>query len=413
MALALTDAEQDVLRGLAAVLAHGATERFVASPLIVHDREHFPEDWSNDLRSVRDALRRLLLHAGLPQIGVDLQDVREGNEFAPDVAVMFVELVDGVARFCVAATTPPEHAVASIALQIPRVWAQWSGYGSAAAGPYRDQDLDEPEEITEADASLIMVTLGLGVFAVNSAEVLTRETGDGGYIRRQSRIAEIGGLAPPLCTFALAVHLVVRGIDGDALDAIRRALSPECRRWLMKEVARLRPWTDALRQTLGLPDPATWPAPQAIHNEPLPADPASDEALGAAERAFKAELAVPNRNRVVFRVAHTSTIAGALVGGVLGVGAVVVLMTLGVMRPAVAGLGAVIGYAIGRRIRRVQCSDPACEHIIGDDDEHCPGCGGFVAGQIASVNERLAAEDTYEAQQLAAADEGDGAGSPS
>ena len=49
--------------------------------------------------------------------------------------------------------------------------------------------------------------------------------------------------------------------------------------------------------------------------------------------------------------------------------------------PALPVLGALIGYAIGRRLHRAHCSDPDCQRVIAKDDTHCAGCGGLVAGR--------------------------------
>jgi hypothetical protein len=44
-------------------------------------------------------------------------------------------------------------------------------------------------------------------------------------------------------------------------------------------------------------------------------------------------------------------------------------------------------------MRADYCSDPRCARSLARDDALCPGCGGTVAGEIETPDDRLEAED--------------------
>lgn len=47
------------------------------------------------------------------------------------------------------------------------------------------------------------------------------------------------------------------------------------------------------------------------------------------------------------------------------------------------------------------CSDPTCRSEIGPLAQHCPGCGRVLGGRIASADDRLRAEEEWQAARLA------------
>jgi hypothetical protein len=64
---------------------------------------------------------------------------------------------------------------------------------------------------------------------------------------------------------------------------------------------------------------------------------------------------------------------GLLLGIALGI-------TKGTTFWGIVGGAAVVGYLVGRTIKRRRCS--GCDERLTHDDETCPGCGGIIKGNV-------------------------------
>jgi hypothetical protein len=79
-------------------------------------------------------------------------------------------------------------------------------------------------------------------------------------------------------------------------------------------------------------------------------------------------------------------------GTVIGVGLAFVV-SRGLM-PITAFGGATAGHLVGRRVRTPRCS--ACASVVPAGATVCPACGAALRGDIASLSERLDAEEALE-----------------
>lgn len=391
----------ELLDGLAAVLEHGAAERFVAGPIIVHDAKHFPDPWSADLVGVHTALRRVLRHAGLGELTVVLEDAREGGGFDRETGVHFVEIVGDRVVFAVTAVPPPKHLVAILCLEVARAWSVYSGLVRGHGGAYRhgvEADPDDPPTLVgEEIASMVMFALGFGVIAVNgSADLVKSEDIHGAFVVGRWQQVEIGGLPAPACAFLLAAQLAVRGIEGAELSAIESAVLADHRAAVTRELRDHRGDVQRLVDKLGLPPREDWPEPWDADVEPLAEDDEAEAELRERDAAFREEVAQPNRGDVVFRVVGRRTLPGAVLGGIAAGAATLAVSLSGGLATAVILGGLASGAAVGRRVRTGQCSDRDCEHRLGADERVCPGCGGAIVGDIASASQRLEALEAYE-----------------
>lgn len=52
----------------------------------------------------------------------------------------------------------------------------------------------------------------------------------------------------------------------------------------------------------------------------------------------------------------------------------------------IVGAAAVVGYLVGRTIKRRRCS--GCDEPLIADDATCPGCGGRIKGNVAGKGHR-------------------------
>ena len=83
---------------------------------------------------------------------------------------------------------------------------------------------------------------------------------------------------------------------------------------------------------------------------------------------------------------------GFVAGTVLGIG-VAFVVSRGLM-PITAFGGATAGHLVGRRVRTPRCS--ACATVVRANDTTCPSCRAALRGDIASLSERLDAEERLE-----------------
>jgi len=387
----------ELLDILAGVLRRGALERFLVAPLIQYNETHFPDPWSEDLLGVRTVLRRMLIHVGLPQYDVEIDDERTGESDGVEHGVHFVDVEGASLCFAVTAIPPPRFLVKMVALEVTRAWLAATKVVEATNAPYRAEDDDPPTVADDGVASVAMFALGLGVLAVGgSAEIVKSESVEGGYAVGQWQQVRVGGLPPKLAAFLLAAQLAVRDCDADELKTILAPLSDDHRVVVVAEVQTHRKDKERLVQRLGVPPSEQWPEPSPVDTQPLTDDSQGDGEVRERDDAYQDAQRQPNRGAIVFRVRRTHTLGGVVAGAVLGGIAAAVAPISGAAAVAVVAASVVGVGLLGSRTEHSRCSDRDCEYRLRDEDRVCPRCGGTVGGEIASANERLEALERYE-----------------
>jgi len=81
-------------------------------------------------------------------------------------------------------------------------------------------------------------------------------------------------------------------------------------------------------------------------------------------------------------------------GAVFGVGVAMLIASRGASPWLVLG-SAGGGHVVGRRVRVPRCS--ACASVVPSAATRCESCGAVLRGDIASLSERLEAEERLEA----------------
>jgi hypothetical protein len=83
---------------------------------------------------------------------------------------------------------------------------------------------------------------------------------------------------------------------------------------------------------------------------------------------------------------------GFFAGTVMGMG-IAFVVSRGLLPITTLG-GATAGHVLGRRVRAPRCS--ACATLLRDGASTCPKCGAVLRGDIATLSERLEAEERLE-----------------
>jgi hypothetical protein len=371
--------------------------RYLDAPLIYFDERCFPDPWEPSLRGVRTALLRLLRHARMPDVPVVLDDARTGGdpEGLLHEPVLFDGIEDGAACFIVQAIGEPRSMVPWLALEVVRAWAEYQGIDRERSVGYRALgDEPDPELLPELEASVFGVALGLGpLLTFGAIQTHKLERVDGRMVHSEWASQTVGGLHPPALVRLVALHAVSRGAVPEELARLREAIDEDLRRVFDHALAERGDDAAQLREALGLP------AELAVERAPLDLSPlpaVEDEALVAAEREHEERRRFFNRGREVHAVIERGTGMG-IAAGAMPLAVLVPLLlngwisgvTLGVAFLACLGLGGVWGH----RATRLRCSDKDCRGIIGPKDPTCPACGGTVAGQLRSANDRFADEE--------------------
>jgi hypothetical protein len=185
--------------------------------------------------------------------------------------------------------------------------------------------------------------------------------------------------------FLLAVSIVVRALDADAVGAIVRHLGVNERGRVRAYVRELGASPDALLDALGLPPRDAWSPP---NEEPVTL--LEDDGWEPYEDDARAPL--PNEGHPVFRrhqhrawtVAPAAGALGAVAffWAVIAEGAIAGWVGLGALALAAAG------YQLGKRLRLPDiCS--GCEAPLAIGLEACPRCGGVIRGELGFYESHL------------------------
>jgi len=362
-----------LLEMLRELVSAWGSERFMQAPVTPGERD-FPEPWSPTPLGVATLLRRLFAHARIP-MGILVIDRRSDAGPSPKRATTELELteVSGDRALFELLSIGGDDIVGTLAHEVGVAAAVALDHG---ASPYRKPEVATPRETDRHRGSVAAVVLGLGVLAANAA---FQEYVGGSYDMRlgyapvEHDIIRAGHLAMDALAFLLAVQAEARG--SDLPRGLQRSQTDAARAWQ----AALRGRGPALRELLGIAQ--TTGASERPSPTPL-------DALAESELVRAPEI--PQARRV-FRVRYTSTgmgtMAGLATGTTIAVTAGPSMTMLAVMLGA-SLLGAIVG---GRRVRH-RCSD--CLTVVEAKMATCPRCGGQLAGEIMSREQRLEDDDS-------------------
>jgi hypothetical protein len=368
------ESREHLLGVLAELIVKGGAERFLIAP-VAPGPDAFPEPWAPTRAGVQLLLRRLMWHAGIDR-GVDVDDEllakAPPTERKPATRVDAID-VGAKARFALY-FVGDDDVVGTLAHEVGTVFAAL--HRPDEADPYRTA---EPPMITiDADrdcerGSIAAVMLGLGVLAANAAYQQYSSSGrfNGGYVPLEYDVLSAGAVPMSALAYLLAVQAIVRGETEPP-----KGLAPPQRDEVAEWLRTLDGQRGALCERLGVSPAAASTARPAI--API------DDELPPFEE--------PPPRPTAFRWHTHRGGVGFLTGTVMGLG-IAFAVSRGMMPFTVLG-GATAGHVIGRRVRAPRCS--ACATVLRMDATTCFRCGAALRGDIATLGERLEAEERLE-----------------
>lgn len=353
-------------------------ERFLMPP-VAPGSAMFPEPWAPTRAGVQLLMRRLMWHAGIDR-GVEIEDellaTAPPTERKPATRVEANDVAAGpgaTARFTLY-FIGADDVVGTMAHEVGTIFAAM--HRPDEADPYRTAEppliVVDPDRDLER-GSIATVYLGLGVLAANAAFQQYSSAGrfNGGYVPLEYDVLRAGAVPMSALAYLLAVQAIVRG-DDEPPKGLKPPQRDEVASW-MKALDGQRA---SLCERLGIPGtsaPVERPEVTPIDDE-LP------------------RFEEPPPRPTAFRWQTHRGGVGFLTGTVMGIG-VAFAVSRGMMPFTVLG-GATAGHVIGRRMRAPRCS--ACATIVPVDATTCPKCGAALRGDIASLSERLEAEERLE-----------------
>jgi hypothetical protein len=376
-------ARDALLATTAELIARAGVERFMMEP-VQPGAQMFPDHWARTRYGVSVLARRLALHAGVDR-AVEIEDRRAGappTERKPATRIECIAVTASEARFALG-FLGTDDVVGTIAHEIGVAFAVQHRHEKE--GPYRSQEpkILEPDGHDSERGSIATVYLGLGVVAANAAYQYYSWAGrfNGAYEPLEFQIVRATHVPVSSLAYLLAVQAVVRAPDGKATAPA--GLEPPQRDEVTVWLKLLRGKRAELRARLGIAaDVAT-----TSRTAPEPfTDLETDEELDQVVR----------KNAFRWRT-HRGGV-GLIAGTVFGVSVAMFVASRGMVPWAVVG-GATGGHVLGRRVRVPRCS--ACATVVPDDAAQCPHCGALLRGEIASLSERLDAEEQLEAESHA------------
>jgi len=369
-------AERDHLLGvLAELIERGGAERFMATP-VVPGTKMFPEPWAATESGVSLLLRRLAMHAALGR-SIAIEDRRAGappTERKPATRVELVAVSKTEAMFALG-FIGTDDVVGTLAHEIGVAHAVMNRPDKA--GPYRTQEADilEADSSDGALGSIATVFLGLGVLAANAAYQYYSWSGrfNGAYNPLEYQVVRATHVPMSSLAYLLAVQAIVRGADGPPAG-----LEPPQRDEVVAWLRELRTQGSELRERLGI-------ARGTTASERTPATHFADATL-----IEEPETAT---RKTAFRWRTHRGGVGIVAGAVFGVGVAMLIASHGASPWLVLG-SAGGGHVVGRRVRVPRCS--ACASVVPPGATRCESCGAVLLGDIASLSERLEAEERLE-----------------
>ncbi len=335
---------------------------FLTAPILEPIDRWFPDRWEASEGGVRALCRRLLAYAGLGvlraavTIYTNEEEVleldgqggaaRASSSGHRGAAAWFAGIRDGVCYFGADARQleQPEAIVGTMCHEIAHAWRHHHGL------------VQENRALEELLTDLTTIYLGFGILTVNNA-YRYRASGDWGVTRWSH--ARTGYLSPQAMSYLLALQADARQLDKAARRRITRFLEPNQRTFFKAAV-------------------------KAIADAPSP---------------LREEALLWNAGKPVFKVSKTGALKygaiGLAAGALLGAGAFFVHWGH-LAWPAYGGAplgGLIAGGALGRRRRRVVCSDPACATRLDGAGPLCPRCGGRVSARSLPANDLRPTEE--------------------
>jgi len=384
------DERDYLLAGMARLIRQRGPEALLAAPLLLPAPEFWPDPVPPRGSGAAVLLRRLLSYAGLGDLGVEIEIgasrprniVHESDD--PDdplrhAAGWFMGIEDGVCRFGLSESSLRDEEMLIGTL------------GHEVAHAYRDHhglmvvSRDTEEQLTD----LTTVYLGFGFFTLQSSfQFKTGHYDEGGQQLLFERQA-LGYLRPGQLALLLSAQLVLRKDGRRELEQVLDALAPNHADAVRRAYFELEPERQDLREKLGLPATDAWPEPVHLADAVRPLGPAVIRVADdpAEHREWESE------NKIAFRVLGDRGVQGGAVGALAGflsflVGAGLLMWLL------LPGL-AVVGYQVGRRLRRARCS--SCDHAVSLQQDFCKFCDTPLVGVVDDINDRLEAEERYRA----------------
>jgi hypothetical protein len=365
---------------LGELIALGGPDALLAPP-VVPGSEAFPEPWQRSRGGATTLLRRLAWHAGMTQAiaVVDEQRAALVTERKPETHIEVAEIrnqeivlrLSYLGEDDVAGTFAHEIGVAHATFTRPAVEGPYRAAEQRVISVDPDRDLER--------GSIATVYLGLGVIAANGAYQQYSRPGtiNGAYAPLEYDVLRAGYIDMSDLAYLLAVQAVVRGEA-----APPRGLQPVQRDEVIGWLAVLRDRGPELRSALAIPADAhsITERPVVERFEPTNVDDMV-EPTPPPRRAFRWQ-------------SHRG-----FLGFVLGA------LAIGIAGPAMLGsssallgffvAGAVVGHLIGRNVRVARCS--ACATVVGLRAASCHKCSATFRGDIASLAQRLEAEEQLDA----------------
>jgi hypothetical protein len=391
-----TETREHLLAVLSDFIARTGAAPLLGEP-VQPGEKMFPEPWAPTRTGVRLLLRRLVWHASAAGIDratgsttereIVVEDKTAGappTERKPATRCELHEVHKDKAVF-VLGFVGNDDVVGTLAHEVGMLYAVT--HRPDEPDPYRtaeppviavDHDRD-PER-----GSIATVYLGLGVLAANAAYQQYSRAGrfNGAYEPLEYDVLNAGALPMSSLAYLLAVQAIVRGED-----EAPRGLKPPQRDEVEQWIDALEEDRDELLVRLGV---------AAADVEGARA--ASRERAGRKVERFadadlrSAEDEETRSAKTAFRWHTHRGGVGLVLGTVSGIG---LAATIG--SPQAVGLmllGAGVGHVVGRFVSVPRCS--ACATIVAKDSTGCRKCGARLRGDIASLSQRLEAEERLE-----------------
>jgi hypothetical protein len=368
-------AREAALGMLAELIARGGPAVFLLPPVIPGE-EAFPDAWAPSKVGVQLLLRRLVRYADI-DVDIAIDDRRAGappTERKPATRAELLELRGRRARFALG-FIGTDDVVGTLAHEVGTLYALMNR--PEQGDPYRTADADAPVLTVDAErdhvrGSVAAVYRGLGVLAANAAyqQYVREGRFNGIYVPHEYDVVQTGALPMSTMTYLVAVQAVVRGETEPP-----KGLSQSQHHEVVGFMKTLVPERRALCERLGIDahaKPATREAPVPFTGH----DDVHEE--------------LPRKN--AFRWQTNRGGLGFVAGTVLGIGLAFVV-SRGMM-PITAFGGATVGHLVGRRVRTPRCS--ACATVVRGDAATCFKCRAALRGDIASLADRLEAEEQLE-----------------
>lgn len=391
-----------LLTELTELLRRADGEHFVCAPVVLPSPTYFPDRWTRSVAGVQRLLRRLFGYADIegltPSVQLYTNEAPEPHGVGQVVhhkgaAGLFLGIEADIAYFGADANLlgDPGGITATLAHEVAHAYRTHHGLC------VEDHDLEE--RLTD----LTCVFLGFGVLSANASLRHRSGLSENGLLSLQWSVSRLGYLAPQELCFLLAVQAHVRGPERapvkplvDHLETNQASFFKESLRWLQRH-------KPDLPAALGLPPRHTWPPLDSVRALSQAFDETHDEMEVDAVVAAEAPPVVTNVGHPVFRVwkrPRADRLQNGLMLGLAG-GLTMMFMLSSPFAMLTIAVLTVVAIRLAGRYWTPRCSDPNCGERLNQMSAKCPRCGGTIAGDLQSADERLDAEEALAATKRA------------